>query len=358
MQKTTRFNHFDLLRIIAATLVVYAHSYPLLGLSNPPDIIHSLFGSIDSGRLGVLIFFTISGYLNAKSVSRTKTTLFLINRSLRIFPGLFVALLISAFVIGPVCTSLPLPQYFASSQTWVYIYHNILLSVDFNLPGVFENNLYKGTINGSLWTLPTEFVLYLILPIAIKSFDNKLRTSIFLAAIFLILHLIFTYTTGLPINTYGLGSLESVTANSFAFFAGAVIAYSGIEKTSKLQLTFLIALIFATSQTLYAPIALLIILPMLIIKIGSLNTRYFTFKNDISYGLYIYAFPVQQATWHFLHATTSPLIMSICSMSTTIIFAALSWHLVEKPILANRNHISSKLISDALYDSPDIRTRT
>lgn len=172
-----RFNLFDLLRLIAAILVIYGHSYPLLGLI-PPDFITRIFPFVDSGAFVVYIFFTISGFLNAKSVAKNKATVFYINRSLRIFPGLIVALIFAALLIGPLCTTLPLERYVASPQIWKYIASNSVLSPNYALPGVFGDNLYKTAVNGSLWTLPTEFVLYLILPLAVKALDNRLRSTL------------------------------------------------------------------------------------------------------------------------------------------------------------------------------------
>ncbi len=351
-----RFNLFDLLRFIAATMVIYGHSYPLLGLT-PPDLITRIFPFADSGALGVYIFFSISGFLNAKSVVKNKATVFYINRSLRIFPGLFVALLFAALVVGPLCTALPLDRYIVSPQTWRYITANSVLSPNYALPGVFNENLYKTAVNGSLWTLPTEFALYLILPLAVKALDNRLRATLLIAAGLLFFHIISVYISGYAINTFGLGPLEEVSANAFFFFAGASVAYSGAEKSSTRQLIFLSLLLLFTGRAAYGSIAFLIIFPMLVIKIGSLETRRLKLKNDISYGIYIYAFPVQQTVWHFFNSKISPVVMMLLSMLVTFVLALISWHFIEKPILANRESFASKLAGYKVADAPDARIR-
>ncbi len=174
--KNNRFNLFDLLRLIAATLVIYSHSYPLLGIT-PPDIVTRILPFTNGGTLGVWIFFIISGYLNTKSIKNNNAFAFLINRSLRIFPGLVVALLFSIFVIGPLCTNLPMSDYFINHKTWQYIHQNLFLSPNYILPGVFDGNRFKSVVNGSIWTLPTEALLYLTLPLIVKIFPDYQHTS-------------------------------------------------------------------------------------------------------------------------------------------------------------------------------------
>lgn len=267
-----------------------------------------------------------------------------------------MALIFAALLIGPLCTTLPLGQYIASSQTWKYIASNSLLSPNYALPGVFGDNLYKVAVNGSLWTLPTEFVLYLILPLAVNALDNRLRSTLLISAALLFFHIISAYMAGVSINTYGLGPLEAVSANAFLFFAGASIAYSGSGKTSRRQLVFLLLLLLLSSRTAYGSIAFLIIFPLLVIKVGSLETGKLKLKNDISYGIYIYAFPVQQAVWHFFNLSMPPIAMMFLSMLVTFALASLSWRFIEKPILVNRGYLASKIVGATVIDGPDART--
>src|ERR1051326_7285415 len=118
------------------------------------------------GLVGVFVFFTISGYLIAQSFETTRAPLiFLTKRALRIFPGLFGCLLVCVFVIGPLVTSLPVAEYLASRQTWLFLLHNAVLDVEFNrLPGVeFWPGNIGGIVNGPLWSLPCEALMYLML---------------------------------------------------------------------------------------------------------------------------------------------------------------------------------------------------
>lgn len=148
-------NNLNVLRLIGATLVLYGHSYVFLGLREP------IFLSwIALGPLGVFIFFTISGYLIAASWDHDPHLLrFLARRALRIFPALAVCVALSVLVLGPVLTTLPLTDYFSNEHTWGY-FRNIFLYISYYLPGVFENNRVANAVNGSLWTLPIEFIMY------------------------------------------------------------------------------------------------------------------------------------------------------------------------------------------------------
>lgn len=132
----TRENNFDFLRFFAAALVLFAHSYPLVGRRGDEPLT-LLTGYEKGGSIAVGIFFVMSGYLIASSwLASSSPKSFLIKRALRIFPALIVAVLLSVFVIGPLVTHLTLGQYLAADGTWTYL-QNILLVTRYELPGVF-----------------------------------------------------------------------------------------------------------------------------------------------------------------------------------------------------------------------------
>jgi peptidoglycan/LPS O-acetylase OafA/YrhL len=150
-------NNLDALRMIGAFLVIYGHCYALKGM---PE--RHFLSWLPLGPLGVYIFFTISGYLVVDSWRRDPNLWrFAARRSLRIFPGLAVCVLLSAFVLGPILTPLPLRTYFTHSQVTDYL-ANIALDIHYSLPLVFATNPYPHIVNGSLWSLPVEFAMYVI----------------------------------------------------------------------------------------------------------------------------------------------------------------------------------------------------
>jgi fucose 4-O-acetylase-like acetyltransferase len=150
-------NNLDALRLFAAMLVLVGHSYIFMGVTDP-----IFLAAVPLGPLGVSIFFVISGYLVSESWDRDPDAVrFLARRALRIVPGLAVCIFLTAFLLGPALTTLPLSAYFKHPTVWDYLY-NIGLYISYSLPGVFEKNRIAHSVNGSLWSLPVEFLLYLV----------------------------------------------------------------------------------------------------------------------------------------------------------------------------------------------------
>lgn len=154
-----RTNNFDALRLLAATVVVYGHAFPLTKTAQ----VVILGNSVES--LAVKVFFVISGYLISESWLRDpQINRFLIRRALRIFPALIVVVLLSVLVLGPLATTLSIAGYFGNISVLMYL-KNIFLYPVYYLPGVFQSNPYPIAVNGSLWSLPVEFSMYLLTPL-------------------------------------------------------------------------------------------------------------------------------------------------------------------------------------------------
>ena len=160
-----RDNNFNLMRFMAASLVLFSHSYVLTGAGAEPL---SKLG-LTFGFVAVDVFFITSGFLVTNSLFlRKDVLLFVWSRALRILPGLFVAVMFCVFIIGAIFTTLPIRSYLSHEGTWLFLYNNSMLIIEplrYELPGVFKGNPYKAAVNGSLWTLPWEVKMYVILAI-------------------------------------------------------------------------------------------------------------------------------------------------------------------------------------------------
>ena len=183
----TRDNNFNFIRIVAALFVLVSHAYPLSrGATEVEPLIAQL--GISLGGLGVFTFFCISGFFISLSYQRSRTKVdFVVARFLRLYPALLVVLILIACVVGPLFTNMSLHDYFASSEVYSYVSDNLKLkNIQFQLPGLFQDNPYPG-INGSLWTLYYEVLLYaLVLVLGIVGFLKNLpRASVFFALYFL-----------------------------------------------------------------------------------------------------------------------------------------------------------------------------
>ena len=163
-----RNNNFNLVRLTAATAVVLSHSFALATGDSEAEPLWSLLG-ITLGSLAVVAFFMTSGYLVGGSLlSNAQPARFIVARVLRIFPGLWVMLVLTVFVLGPAVSTMGIGDYLRANGTWRYLGTNavMFLGVDRQLPQVFARNPFADTVNGSLWTLTYELWMYATLLVA------------------------------------------------------------------------------------------------------------------------------------------------------------------------------------------------
>lgn len=329
-----RHNNINVIRIIAATIVIYGHMYSLLGLEQPM-IYHD-----GVGAFAVRIFFVLSGYLICTSyLHDSNAGHFLIKRVARIFPGLIAVVVLSALVLGPLLTTLPLGEYFGSATTWTYLENGILYTHPY-LPGVFENAAIP-VFNGSLWTIPIEFSMYLILLVLFK-IAGKSRFAPWLidAAFVVTAAALIVWPVLFPdasIEFYGTDWVSALMYVPY-FFAGAVYALHKDKIRLSLQVSVFLLIMLSClgiqSRTIWNLLGI-VILPYVFLSMSfaapALFGRVFA-VNDFSYGTYLWAWPVQQIIILLVGPQTlSPTVFFIICTLVTYCCAVLSWYLVEKP---------------------------
>ena len=162
-----RVNNFDAVRLAAALSVVFSHSFLIAEGSEANEPFARITGNQSIlGLVGVFVFFIISGYLVTESYCRRPAPgSFAARRMLRIYPGLVVNVLVCAFLIGPLVSTLPLGAYLASPELRQFLVDTLTLDPGpLHLPGVlFADNSVGLLINGSLWTLRYEVMMYLMI---------------------------------------------------------------------------------------------------------------------------------------------------------------------------------------------------
>ena len=329
--QSKRANNFNIIRFIAAFMVVYGHMSSIMG---EPDC---LILSQKVSTIGVKTIFTISGYLIAKSwLSDSHYGRFMIRRTFRIFPALIVVVLLSAYVLGPIMTTLPVAEYFSNFGTRFYL-KNILMFPVYALPGVFTDCPYPNAVNGSLWTMPVEFGLYLVLPVLLTVF-KKLKVERIAVGCAAILSLIISvlYSDTLWV-IYGTNIPSAFTLLPY-YFAGVFFALPEMRSNLNFQLATILLVLasFVDRNAVVNEIAVAIALPYFVLSFGLMEKPAFSKwfeKADYAYGIYLYGFPVQQTVQHFLGGYgLSILSMSIVSFVFALLMAMVSWRVVEKHV--------------------------
>lgn len=334
-------NNFDFLRLIFALFVVVAHSYPLSGNSVSGQWIYQVTnGQIELSNIGLNGFFIISGYLIFKSLERSKTIInYLWKRFLRLFPALFVVLLLTIF-LAPLVYENAIP-YIQNKDVFSYLPRNILLyDLQHHIKGVFEYNPYPSAINGSLWTICYEFSMYLLLGILFFIKNKKVRFILLLVAfIFMLFSYNFLMEKYGEIYRFGMQILSFFNLGTF-FVAGALLGVAKIETIKyKVELLFFVFLVILIALNFHFYDAIKHILLTLFVVLFGLVALYPISKinviGDLSYGIYIYSFPIQQTLMYYFKLNTNTLILF--SVLIAMIFGYLSWHLIEKRMLVFKN---------------------
>lgn len=195
-------NNLDLIRIVAAIMVIIGHSYFLANAHGSTDPINSIFHFTYSGSLAVKIFFFVSGLLVTNSIIKTKNAFnFIISRFFRIYPAFALTILITAYIIGPIFSGMNYYNYMHDKWLDYYVINNLIMQINYNLPGLFGGNIHRLAVNGSLWTIPYEINSYLVLLAAFMVGALQNRKLFSLLCIIIILAPIFDFNNELFIKT-------------------------------------------------------------------------------------------------------------------------------------------------------------
>ena len=338
-EKTKRENNFNIIRMVAALMVMAGHMAYICGTTVP-----SLFGE-GVHAVGVKIFFLVGGFLISKSwLSDSSPIRYIVKRIMRIFPALLVYCLLVTFIFAPLLSTLSAKEYYLNSATLVYL-KNILLYPIYSLPGVFELNPYPNAVNGSLWTLPVEFALYIIVPAVITLFgvckkDKKsfryISMFTFLLCVGQLIRLYFFPT--LRIVVYGT---DVITAYDLVpwYFMGIIYTYPIIQKKLNIQVSIVLLLLLSCipNGTVLERIMLYLIFPYVVFSFVLAEKPFFARmfkKHEISYGVYLYSFFIQQSVVYLGKKLNMNIGYTWClgiSVVLTFVVALISAKVVEEP---------------------------
>lgn len=328
---SNRHNNFNLLRLIAAFFVVVSHSFGILLRGYEQPGIHLQHQFIILSDMGLFIFFSISGYLVTHSLLNSSSyTMYLWKRFLRIVPALLVVNL-TCIVMGLLLTNLSPTQFLLNSFTWKYLLLNsTLLHNQFLLPGVFDS-LQDKSINASIWTITVEVRLYLLLLLAgIFSILKRKYLLLFLFILLQIIRLIFSFY---PIDTKGV-YVDVYFVYGSIFFAGVLFAiFQNSLQISPIIMLLFLGIALCVPHVVLQSILLVLPIAYFVIKVGKSSAFLQLKDKDFSYGLYLYAFPIQQIFLLLLGYSVNVWVHIILSTTSALILAILSWFYIEKPAL-------------------------
>lgn len=332
-----RQNSFDFLRFFFAFVVVLAHIVVLSGVES-----FQKYSSFFNSYLSVTAFFCISGFLITQSYLRTD---FLINyfkkRAARLLPAYLLVLICSVTLLS-FTSEYNLKEFYTHPQLYTYLLANLsfLNFVQPALPGVFLNPDMESAVNGALWTLKVEVSFYIAIPFIIYIINKSSRKFI---PIFLLYSISIVYRTGLEHYAASSGSeFYNIIARQFPgfisyFASGIAFYYYSDFLLSKKKCFFLIGVLIYLFEREFGLEILTPFALSLMIFTFAYSFKYFNNfgkHGDMSYGIYIYHFPIiQTARYYNLFNRFNPYVVSIILIAIVLIISFISWHKVEKPFL-------------------------
>lgn len=333
----SRDNNFNLLRGAAATLVIFAHSVDLGMRPGPEWAVPIVYNRI-AGNYAVQLFLVISGFLVSKSFFERRELLpFLAARALRIYPALACAVLL-AVVLAAASSTLSWVEFLRHPDTVRYVTHNVFaFDIVHKLPGAYGSSYLPGLANAPLWTLPIELNCYTLL--AALGMLGLLRWPPWFA---LALAGLALWLSAAPQHFPAWVDIPGQFAAAFAL-GSLAFAYRNRVRLSLPLVCALLAVNVILWHTPVAPWLFTFTLVYGVLVVAYSPPLYFAAYNrlgDYSYGLYVYAFPLQQTivcTWPLLH----PLPVFFLSVAATLPLAVLSWHFMEHPALRLKWRVKS-----------------
>lgn len=330
-----RENSLNLFRLILAGLVLFAHSWYIAGQGVGPQI-----QGENLGGWAVAGFFVLSGFLITRSRFRTGAGDYLLHRVARIYPAFLVCLIVTVVIFGPIAALVEngtLAGYVSTPVTPLqYIWANLGLNImSYDIGATLNTVPYPNAWNGSLWTLYYEFLCYLI--VWVLGAWALFRRSFVPAVAAFFLSVLVWANIGFA-ERLGVDASFNLLFKLLPFFLGGTVAFLVIERFGINRWIAIGSLVVAVASIAFIPHwGGQISSPFLAYGLLFLSTVIpqprWVAKNDISYGFYIYAWPIQQLTVLFGGDRWGMPVYILITIVGTVVLAAMSWFLVERPCM-------------------------
>jgi len=346
----TRHNSLDILRLSFAVVVAVAHSFAMQTGDQP------VWGRSTLGDFAVDGFFILSGFLVTRSYLKLNSPLrFTWHRFLRIMPGFWVCLVVTALVVAPLAALLkgyPISQAFTGDPSALrYIWANsTLLITQYDIAGILATNPTPDVFDGSLWTLIFEAFCYLL--IGAIGVTGLLRLRPVLVPIVATATWLLSMGYELGINV-GLG--DDLIRMVFLFFIGATAHLHAHRIPMSAWIAAGAVMVFIISAAGLENYRTLGAVPLAyaLLWFSACFRWPLSLRADLSYGVYIYHWPVLQVMACTALVSRSAAVFVLIGLLTTAGVAAASWFLIEKPALARKHNAVPDQVEKALRRALD-----
>jgi peptidoglycan/LPS O-acetylase OafA/YrhL len=339
-----RSNNFDLLRLVFATTVALVHANVLSGAAALEPLSRVL-----SSEVAVDGFFAISGFLITASYQQSVSLVrFAEKRVRRIVPG-YVAVVVATAVLGVIATDLAPAAYLRDGGVWRYLAANLsfLNFLAPSLPGVFASNPTVSAVNGALWSIRIELLCYAGVPLLFAA-TRRVRPALVLVTALAACGALAAWLDARHARTgqeiWHLAKMELPLPVS-CFLCGAAIwfYFASFERHARALVAASLVCVAALQVPITAPIASAVFPAALAVIV-----LYFAFEvpflgnfaryGDLSYGIYVWHFPVIQLGVALGLFAASPFGALALALGCVGVLALVSWHVVEKPFLRRDSH--------------------
>lgn len=346
-----RSNNFDLIRLAAALTVLVSHSFPLSGTPTSSSSWYSLFLGYEPSSLSVYAFFSISGFLIAGSLERRSLLEYWQARALRILPALAVTSFVTTLLIGPIFTTFSMSEYFFSPETYNYLKNSIPYRTIFTLPGVFTDLPLAQSVNGSLWTIPIEAFCYVALAVIFIAGARSFKLALpAILAISSYLTWNSFYGSNTPKIIFGAFELLPTLRFGLIFLVGTALwTYKDIIPFKGGIAASCFAILLLGSRFGQYNLALFIALPYLLFYLAYRRPVFQSAirkLGDLSYGTYLFAFPIQQSLVSLTDKTINVWVLAITTAAISLGLAWISWRFIEKPAIKIKNRFRATNTSE------------